>query len=105
MNRTSPLFGVNGSLKRSFDDVVDAAEELLRTTVDETNTEVRTARKTLEANLRGAKAKISEQAGDVAAEVRQIGAKGEHFVRENPWASIGVGAAIGLLVGLLVRKH
>ena len=95
--------GLNGALKRSFADVIDAAEDLLRTTGDEANAEYRKARKTLDANLRAAKAHISEQAEDIVSETKEWGQKGNRFVRDNPWTSIGIGAAVGLVAGILLR--
>ena len=68
MNRTNAIFGVNGKLKRSFDEVIGAAEDLLRATVDETSADYRRARKALEANVQAAKSQISDHAEEIVSE-------------------------------------
>lgn len=105
MNTSSHFSELNGTLKRSFDEVIGAAEDLLRATVDETSAEYRKARKALDANVRAAKSQMSDHAGEFVSEARELGAKGNRFVHANPWPSIGVGAAIGLLVGIFLRNR
>jgi ElaB/YqjD/DUF883 family membrane-anchored ribosome-binding protein len=39
-------------------------------------------------------------------QVKAASAATDEFVHQNPWASIGIGAALGLLAGLVVaRRH
>jgi len=105
MNKTNPLFGVNGTLKRSFDDVIGAAEDMLRATVEETGADYRKARKALEANVRTAKSQMSDRAEDLISDASELGAKGNRLVHANPWTAIGIGAAVGLLAGVLLRRR
>lgn len=105
MNRTNALFGVNGKLKHSFDEVIGAAEDLLRATVDETSADYRRARKALESNVHASKAQISDHAEEILSDAKALGAKGNRVVHANPWAAIGIGAAVGLLAGVLLRRH
>ena len=102
---TTPLSGLNAALRRSFADVVDSAEDLLRTTANDASTECRRARRTLDANVRTAKAQIAEHAEEFAADARSIRDDANRLVRENPWATAGIGAAIGLIAGVLLRRH
>lgn len=104
MSKT-PLSGLNSALRRSFADIVDAAEDLLHTTADDAGTECRRARRTLEANIRTAKNQIAEHAEEFAADARSMRDDANRFARENPWASAGIGAAIGLIAGMLLRRR
>ena len=105
------MYGSNGStperrqLRKSFEDVVEAAEALLGATASETNAEYRKVRDALEAKVGAARERISERAHDVAEEAREAGRRGDEFVHANPWTSIGIGAGVGLLLGLLLRRH
>ena len=102
---TTPLSSLNSALRRSFADVVDAAEDLLRTSADDAGTECRRARRALEANVRTAKAQIAEHAEEFAADARSMRDGANRLVRENPWATAGIGAAIGLIAGVMLRRR
>lgn len=102
---TTPLSSLNSALRRSFADVVDAAEDLLRTSADDAGAECRRARRALEANVRTAKAQIAEHAEEFAADARSMRDGANRLVRDNPWATAGIGAAIGLIAGVLLRKR
>lgn len=97
--------GNDGALKRDFENVVDAAEALLRTTADQTSAEWRNARDSLERKVQALKSNLSGSAHDFALQARELGGKGEQLMRRYPWASLGVGAATGLIVGLLIRAR
>jgi ElaB/YqjD/DUF883 family membrane-anchored ribosome-binding protein len=73
--------------------VIADAEELLRVTADEAGPKVQEVRARAEESLRAAR--------------EQLQGAGKHLdahVRENPWAAVGVAAAIGLLAGILLSR-
>ena len=105
MNDTVQTPGSSGELRKSLHDMASAAEALLRATVDETNAEYRRARTALDDTLRAARSSIAGQAHEFASDARQIGAQGERLVRDNPWVSVGIGAGVGLLLGLVLRRR
>ena len=41
----------------------------------------------------------------VSDKARQMGHQADHYVRANPWPTIGAAAGVGLLVGLLLRSR
>jgi ElaB/YqjD/DUF883 family membrane-anchored ribosome-binding protein len=73
--------------------VIANAEELLRVTADQAGPKVQEVRARAEESLRTAREQL-QGAG------KQIDA----HVRENPWAAVGVAAAIGLLAGILLSR-
>lgn len=102
---TAPLKGLNSALRRSFADMIDAAEDLLRTTADDAGAGCRRARRSLEESVRTAKEHIAENVDEIAADVRSIRGDASRFAHRNPWALAGMGAAIGLIAAALLRKH
>ena len=104
-SETAPAMGNEESLKRSVEHVKEAAETLLRTTVDETGEEWRRARHALGGKARALKFSVSGRAHDFAEDARELGGKGQQLVLQHPWTSIAVGAGLGLLAGLLVRRR
>jgi len=104
-SETAAAAGNEESLKRSVEHVKEAAETLLRTTVDETGEEWSKARHALGGKARALRSSLSEHAHDFAKDAREMGGEGQRLVRQHPWTSIGIGAALGLLAGLLVRRR
>jgi len=73
--------------------VIADAEELLRATADQAGPKVQEVRARAEESLRNAREHLSG-AG------RQLDTQ----VRDNPWAAVGIAAAIGLLAGILLSR-
>ena len=74
--------------------VVIDAEELLKATASQTGERVEKVRGRAEESLRVARERIKEAGMDVDAQVR-----------DNPWATAGIAAGVGLLVGLLIGRR
>ncbi len=97
-------------LLEDFRLVVHDAEELLKATAGQAGEKVAQARARAEASLQSAKAQFAAMGNGAAAHAREAAQeaadRANTYVRSNPWASIGIGAAAGLLVGLLLgRRH
>ena len=73
--------------------VIADAEELLRVTADQAGPKVQEVRARAEESLRSAREHLSGAGNQLDAQVR-----------ENPWAAVGIAAAIGLLVGILLSR-
>jgi ElaB/YqjD/DUF883 family membrane-anchored ribosome-binding protein len=52
-----------------------------------------------------AKAALAEAQAVVAREAREYGDSTDDYVHANAWKVLGVGAAVGLLVGFLVARR
>ena len=100
-----PASGNEESLKHGVEHVKDAAETLLRTTVDKTGAKWHRARDALGTKTRTLRSRMSGRAGDFALDARELGSRGRRLVRRHPWASMGAGAALGLLAGLFIRRR
>jgi ElaB/YqjD/DUF883 family membrane-anchored ribosome-binding protein len=86
--------------------VIQDAEELLRMTASQAGDGVAAARERIQQRLRSARTKLSELQDAALDQVKAASAATDEFVHQNPWASIGIGAALGLLAGLVVaRRH
>lgn len=58
-------------------------------------------RRRLQARLREAQLKL----GDLQEQAVLASKAADRYVHDNPWTSIGVAAAVGLLVGVLVARR
>jgi ElaB/YqjD/DUF883 family membrane-anchored ribosome-binding protein len=84
--------------------VVTDAEELLRATAGHAGEKVAAARERAGQSIDAAKARIS-QAGYAAADQTRIAARAtDDYVHENPWTAVGVAAAVGIVLGVLMSR-
>ena len=85
--------------------VVADAEELLRATASQAGEKVSAARDRIQASLATAKVKLTE-AERALLEKSKLAAKAtDEYVRENPWQAVGVAAAAGLVLGVLISRR
>ncbi len=85
--------------------VISDAEELLLATAAQAGEKASAARARITESLKVAKEKLSI-AEDIALDKAKAAARAtDDYVHENPWAAVGVGAAVGLVIGMLISRR
>ena len=85
--------------------VVADAEELLRATASQAGEKVSAARERIQASLAAAKVKLTE-AERALLEKSKLAAKAtDEYVRAHPWQAVGIAAAAGLVLGVLISRR
>jgi ElaB/YqjD/DUF883 family membrane-anchored ribosome-binding protein len=84
--------------------VVADAEELLRATTGAAGEKVSAARQRIQENLAAAKMRLSAAEVPFVAKAKEVAGVTDEYVHENPWRIVGVGAAVGVIVGLLIGR-
>ncbi len=85
--------------------VVADAEELLKLTADELSESTAGLRERLRDRLARAKDGLLDLQDNAAERAKAAGRAADDYVHDHPWTSIGIGAGIGLLVGLLISRR
>lgn len=85
--------------------VVADAEEILRETAGVAGDKAHVLREHMGDRLRSAKLRIADAEAAVLEKAKAAACSADHCVRENPWESIGVAAAVGLLLGVLIGRR
>ena len=85
--------------------VISDAEEMLKRAATETGDKARDLRSQVETNLLRAKLKLQEYEGEALDHAKAAARFTDDYVHDNPWRSIGIAAAVGLLVGLLMNRR
>ena len=62
------------------------------------------ARARAEDSIRAAKARIAEAGHEAAEHAREAARAADDYVRENPWAVVGIAAGVGILIGVLINR-
>jgi ElaB/YqjD/DUF883 family membrane-anchored ribosome-binding protein len=85
--------------------VVADAEELLKATADQTGERIAAARGKAEETLKVAKARLDEQEAALMVKTKAVAKATEDYVRDNPWKAVGIAAAAGFLLRILVTRR
>ena len=106
---STKLAGVEGDvskekLMRDLRVVVTDAEELLRATAGQAGEKGAVARERIQENLAAAKARLVVAEEAVVAKTKQAAKATDEYVHENPWRAVGIGAGVGLIIGMLISR-
>jgi ElaB/YqjD/DUF883 family membrane-anchored ribosome-binding protein len=82
--------------------LVSDADELLAATAGSTDSKVADLRKRIGETLKGARSRLHDAQESAVARAKAAGQATDKYVHEHPWQSVGVAAAAGAVVGLLV---
>lgn len=92
-------------LAEEFSHAVDEAQSLLQRAAAEGGDRARELRTEVENRLRTARDRL-QQIQEQAADRARDAAKGaDHFVHAHPWQAMGLAAATGLVIGLLMHRR
>jgi ElaB/YqjD/DUF883 family membrane-anchored ribosome-binding protein len=92
-------------LKQDLQTVVTDAEELLKATAAQTGERIEKARVHVEESLRTARARIAETTAMVGQNARTAAYSVDDQAHKHPWATAGIAAGVGLLLGLLIGRR
>ena len=84
--------------------VVADAEELLRTTTGVSGEKVSSVRERIQESLAVAKMRLSAAEVSIVAKTKMAAGVTDEYAHENPWRVVGVGAAVGVIVGMLIGR-
>ena len=102
---TDPADVTKEQLIHDFKVVVADAEALIKATAGQGGDAVAAMRAKAEESLAVAKAKISEAQAELVVRTKAAARATDEYVHVHPWQAIGVGTAVGLLVGLLIARR
>ena len=88
-----------------FATVLAEAEDMLKRAATETGDKARDLRSQVETKLLRAKLRLQELEADALDKTKAAARATDDYVHDNPWQAIGVAAAIGLLVGLVLSRR
>ena len=85
--------------------VVADAEELLKLTAGELSEGTAGLRQRLQERITQARQKLVELQASATESVKAAGQAADDYVHEHPWRAVGIGAGVGLVVGLLLGRR
>ena len=81
------------------------AEALVTATAGDLGEHAKQAREKASASAGRARAGLEELESQLAARAKLMAEDATGYVRDNPWQSIGIAAAVGVVAGLLIARR
>ena len=97
--------GTRDQLVNDLKTVISDAESWLRNGGQLTGDELKAAKAKFEQTLSSAKEGLAEYQQTVVEKTKEAARVTDEYVHDNPWKSVGLGAAIGVVVGLLISRR
>ena len=85
--------------------VVADAEEILRATAGTAGEKVAELRERIGVRLRDAKERLQDAEAALLDKTKAAARATDDFVHEHPWKAVGVAAAVGLALGVLIGRR
>jgi ElaB/YqjD/DUF883 family membrane-anchored ribosome-binding protein len=84
--------------------LIGDAEELLKATTNQAGEKIAVARQKIEQSLIEGKKALTDAEQVVVNKSKEAAEIADDYIRENPWAAVGIAAGVGLVFGLLMRR-
>jgi ElaB/YqjD/DUF883 family membrane-anchored ribosome-binding protein len=78
---------------------------MLNTSSDKSKEELSKLRSKAESALKDSRYRLGETGDALAKQTREAAARADEYVRDNPWTGVGIGAAIGVVLGVLLTRR
>ena len=90
---------------RDLKNVVADAEEILRATADVAGEKVADLRERITLRLQDARARLADAETIVVDKTKAAARATDDYVKTNPWQSVGIAAAVGFLIGVMINRR
>ncbi len=95
---------VTDDLRAELKTLADTLEEVLNSSADKSKEEMGKLRSKAESALKESRARLGETS-EAIRQTRETAARADDYVRENPWTGVQIGAAVGLVLGVLLSRR
>jgi len=92
-------------LRAELKTLADTLEELLQSSTDKPKAELDKLRSKAESALQDSRDRLGKAGEKIADQTKEIAGRADSYVQENPWTGIGIGAAVGVVLGVLLARR
>ncbi|GGX82881.1 membrane protein [Litchfieldella qijiaojingensis] len=108
-NRKSSTEASTEQLKADLRHLSQTIEELVKATADDSRSNIKELRERAEQRLHDTRERLEARGeklyGEARDSVREQVDACDKYVHENPWTSVGIGAAVGIVIGMLIGRR
>jgi len=88
-----------------FHNFIADIEDLITSMTPLTGEDLARAKAKLSERVAAAKESVTVMGSEVAHRARKTARATNRYVEENPWQAVGIGAALGLLIGVVLARR
>lgn len=92
-------------LASDFREVLNDIDALLAAATNQAEGEASALRSRIADRLEAATARVADAQHEAVERAKRAAGAADHYVHDHPWQAIGIGAAIGLLAGMLLGRR
>jgi ElaB/YqjD/DUF883 family membrane-anchored ribosome-binding protein len=92
-------------LKEDLRNLSHTVEELIHATADDSRGNIAELRERAQQRLQDTRERLEARGEKLYANAREQMDATDRYVHDNPWTSIGIGAASGVVLGLLLGRR
>lgn len=93
------------ALRDELKSLADTLEEVLSNSGDKSKEELEKLRSKAQRALKDSRQRLGETSDAIARQTREAAARADEYVHDNPWTGIGIGAAVGVVLGVLLARR
>jgi ElaB/YqjD/DUF883 family membrane-anchored ribosome-binding protein len=93
------------AVAREYKSFVADIEDLVKATTLLTGEELARAKAKLMERVASARKSAEEVSESIVQQARKSAAVTDRYVHEEPWKAVGIGAAVGLVIGLVLARR
>ncbi|KMJ44217.1 YqjD family protein [Xenorhabdus khoisanae] len=92
-------------LRAELQSLADTLEEVLNNSGDKSKAELEKLRSKAERTLKDARVTLNDASDKLIDQTKELAGHADNYVRENPWTGVGIGAAVGIVLGVLLSRR
>jgi len=93
------------NLKGGLTRVLAQMEEYLRATASQTGEKLGVMRESLQEGINKLKNRVADTTEIVVDKTKVAARATDDYVNDNPWRAMGIAAAVGMIVGILISRR
>ncbi|GAA0343884.1 YqjD family protein [Morganella psychrotolerans] len=95
----------NEELRAELKSLADTLESVLGNAENKSKEELDSLKKKAQAALQNSRARLTEGKEQVIQQTKEMAGRADNYVKENPWTGVGIGAAVGVVLGVLLTRR
>ena len=92
-------------LRSELGSLADTLEELLHSSADRSQEEFDKLKSKAEEVLKGTRESLGQNSRHLVDQTKQAADCANNYVHKNPWTSVGIGTAVGVVLGVLLARR
>lgn len=92
-------------LRAELKSLADTLEEVLNTSGEKSKAELDKLRSKAEGVLQETRSRLTETGERIVNQTKEAAEYADDYVRQNPWTGVGIGAAVGIVLGVLLARR